>query len=521
MFRKFAAYALLTAGALCSSAFCSSTLGQQTLQQNSFNAAPVSYVSQQETDAKDATVDLEAQIKKMELRLRELENDVEKKLQEEPEADKKAEQEDKELTERMAELEKVFDEQAVAVGKLEDQSSSLVYHSHKNPKLELFGRIHLDYWTFPKVDETLFPLEGGNPQDRFIFRRLRVGVKGDLTDNMFYKYEGEFANGSNPSYRDAYLGFKNLPLLNTVIIGNHKRPYGLDHLNSSRHNVFIERPFIVEAFNEDSRRLGISSNGVSEDQAWNWRLGVWNQQLTQNQSGYFGDHYQLQIAGRLAKTAWYDESSGGRGYAHFAVSGTAGVPDGRDGSTNNQADFRTRPEARTTFRWLDTGPISGANANYLIGLESVVNLGALNFTGEYLRTNIDRRDAVGEDVAFEGYYGQVSYFLTGEHRTWNRKTGTLGRIKPFENFFMVRDCDCETQSGWGAWEIAFRYSHADLTDFDVIGGEGDSYTVGINWYWNPYARMQFNYLNGDIEQGRQNLGFGDYEIFGIRMMVDF
>ena len=138
-----------------------------------------------------------------------------------------------------------------------------------------------------------------------------------------------------------------------------------------------------------------------------------------------------------------------------------------------------------------------------------------------MRNNVDRRDAVGEDVAFEGYYGQISYFLTGEHRTWERKTGTLGRIKPFENFFLVRDCDCNTQSGWGAWEVAARYSHADLSDFDVIGGEGDSFTFGMNWYWNPYARMQFNYILGEIDPGANAAGFGDYEIFGIRMMVDF
>ena len=136
----------------------------------------------------------------------------------------------------------------------------------------------------------------------------------------------------------------------------------MDHLNSSRHNVFIERPFVVEAFNQDSRRLGISSNILSEDQSWNIRYGVWNQQLTQNTDGFVGDHYQLEFAGRIAKTAWYDESSGGRGWAHFAISGSAGVPDGR-GGPNNQAEYRTRPEARSDNRWLDTGEISGANAN--------------------------------------------------------------------------------------------------------------------------------------------------------------
>jgi len=523
MFTKFAAIALLATGTLCSAAFGQQPLFQPRVQAN-FNSTPVSYERQDEEDdaGKDPTAALQEQIKRMELRLRELENDVEKKLDDQPVAKANDKKVDQELTARLAKLEKGFEKQTKAVGDLEDLSPGLIYHNHKSPKMQFFGRIHLDYWSFPKIDETLYPLEGGNPQDRFNFRRLRIGVKGDLSDNMFYKYEGEFAGGNgNTSYRDAYIGFKEVPYLNTIIIGNHKRPYGLDHLNSSINNVFIERPFIVEALNQDNRRLGISSNGVSEDESWNWRFGVWNQQLTQTSSGYVGDHYQLEVAARIARTAWYDESSGGRGWAHFALSGSAGVPDGRGGSTNNQARYRTRPEARTSGRWFDTGAIAGANENYFIGLESSVNIGAFNFTGEYQRNNVDRRDAVGEDVAFDGYYGQVSYFLTGEHRTWNRRTGTLGRIKPLENFFMVRDCDCNTQRGWGAWEVAARYSKADLNDFDVLGGEGDSITLGLNWYWNPNARMQFNYINGEMDSGAGAAGFGDYEIFGLRMMVDF
>ena len=47
----------------------------------------------------------------------------------------------------------------------------------------------------------------------------------------------------------------------------------------------------------------------------------------------------------------------------------------------------------------------------------------------------------------------------------------------------------------------------------------DRFTFGLNWYWNAYARMQFNYINGRID--REPLGVGDYEIFGVRMMVDF
>lgn len=515
MLAKFAVSACLVAGAMCTTVF-----GQQSYYQSNptaqVPAAPVAYSFQQDQQNGLSNEDLEEMVKRLSLRLAELENDVQSKIEAQPEAEK----EDKALSDRVKDLEKGIESTDKSVEKLEDTVPGLVFHSHKTPKLQLFGRIHLDYWSFPKVDDTLFPLEtsasnpNGDPQDRVIFRRMRLGVKGDLNDNVFYKFEAEFANGAASSYRDAYLGYKNLPFFHTVILGNQKRPYGLDHLNSSRHNIFIERPFIVEAFNQDSRRLGVTSNGVSEDQKWNWRYGYYNQELTQNKAGRVSDYYAPEIAARLAHMPWYDESSGGRGYAHFALSGSAGVP-------QDQARYRTRPEARSSNRWLDTSTIAGARNNYLMGVESVINVGSLNLTGEYMRVNVNRDDAVGEDVAFDGYYAQASYMLTGEHHAWNRETGTLGRLKPFENAFSVRDCDGNIQRGLGAWEIAYRFSRADLDNFDILGGRGFSNTFGINWYWNPYARMQFNYINGEITEGAGGAGQGDYEIFGVRWMVDF
>lgn len=190
----------------------------------------------------------------------------------------------------------------------------------------------------------------------------------------------EFAGGNKSEFRDAYLGWTGLPILQEVLLGNQKRPYGLDHLNSSRYNVFIERPFVIEGFNQDARRLGLQSYGLSEDQAWNWRYGVFNQRNVQALGNYIDDHLQLQVAGRLAHTMWYDEYSGGRGYAHWAVSGTHA--DSTTEASPNEARFRTRPEARSDGRWLDTGAIDGADSYELLGLESVVNVGAFQVVDE-------------------------------------------------------------------------------------------------------------------------------------------
>ena len=45
---------------------------------------------------------------------------------------------------------------------------------------------------------------------------------------------------------------------------------------------------------------------------------------------------------------------------------------------------------------------------------------------------------------------QVSYFLTGEHRPYDRKLGIHKRLEPFENVFRVRTKSQSVQTGLGA-----------------------------------------------------------------------
>ncbi|WP_246419209.1 OprO/OprP family phosphate-selective porin [Aporhodopirellula rubra] len=403
-------------------------------------------------------------------------------------------------------------------------NKSIVVSGTSKSTMKVSGRVHVDAWGFDH-DDNINEIAANDTDEanRLGFRRLRFGVKGKIKDNMIYKIEMELAGGNDSEFRDAFIGWTDLPFLGEVLLGNQKRPYGLDHLNSSRYNVFIERPFVIEAFNEDARRLGLQAYGVSDNEAWNWRYGVFNGRNVQDEGNYVGDHLQLEFAGRLANTIWYDQTSGGRGYAHWAISGThSDVSSNQDEDEGAVAEsrFRTRPEGRTAgTRWLDTGRIAGLDYYNVLGLESVVNLGALQLVGEY-QSNWGSRNGF-EDVHLHGAYGYVSYFLTGEHIPWDRESGTLGRVKPFENFWLVDTAGGGRAAGWGAWQIAARLSYADFSDEDVAGGEAESLTLGLNWHWNENARMQFNYITGNIEDRTDLVGKGNYDIYGARFMVDF
>lgn len=439
------------------------------------------------------------------------------------------------LIERIDALESGFEDYTEGVA---DAAAAAAKKAASRSSYKMTGRVHLDNWNFLGTDSGVNELEEStgldDPFDRWAFRRARLEFSGAVPDNMIFRLQVDFNRPSTPEFKDVYIGFANLPNNQTLLIGNQKRPIGLDHLNSSRFNFFTERPFAVESFNEDARRLGIAMYGHSDDLSVNWRYGLFKLENLTNTGRIREDFEQGGLYGRLAGSPWYDDVSGGRGYLHLAVSGSVNNVSGGDveGGTND-ARFRTRPEARSTDRWFNTGRIAGANDYQQLGLETILNIGSIQTTAEYIFNPLQRSPAAGfsgEDLFFHGGYIYTSYYLTGEHIPYDRKTGTIGRLRPHENFFLVDRLRGGTGRGLGALGVGVRYSYIDLTDEDIFGGEGESVTLGINWHWTAYSKIQTNMIWGRVDNGGQNVrdtpfaggGIdGDYSILGFRYMLDF
>ncbi len=188
-----------------------------------------------------------------------------------------------------------------------------------------------------------------------------------------------------------------------------------------------------------------------------------------------------------------------------------------------------RPELRidpTTL--ISTGALANASAAQVYSLEAAAAYGSLLLQGEYFWFNVERNAATGlppigaPNLNFQGGYAQASYVLTGESHPYNASSASYGGIVPKNPFSL--------DGGWGAWEIAGRYSTIDLNDrlgsaIGVAGGQQTVYTLALNWYMNRNVRLMFDYLHGDVVKQISATNVGNagakFDAFAMRTQVAF
>ncbi|QDU61439.1 Porin P precursor [Planctomycetes bacterium Pan216] len=390
--------------------------------------------------------------------------------------------------------------------------------------IKLQGRVHIDFVNFPTATSGIGSFEnpstGDQPQSRFLFRRLRLGAKGNIFQNLKFKTIIEFADPSSIAMKDAYLEMNHLPIVEDVLVGNFKRPLGMEAINSSNNNVFMERSLPIQAFNEDERRFGLISYIETDDERATMAHGFFTTKNIANDGNYTGSFGNLSFNNRYTYLPWWDESSDGRGFLHLGIANMVASNDPDFGSSdpNNQARFSSRPELRSVSRWVDTGRIADTTLWDTMGLEMMLNAGSLSVVSEFLPTWVVRPGQ--ENLFFPGWYTMVAYILTGETREYQRFKGAIGGISPHEPFFLAKTCD-GPKMGIGAWEAAVRYSYVDLSDADIEGGVQSDVTAALNWYLNSWSRVQMNYVIGDIKQHAPVNGFtsGSFTGFGVRFMA--
>jgi len=358
-------------------------------------------------------------------------------------------------------------------------------------KLKIGGRINSDWYTGE--------VENGDSPTGTRFRRARIRAQGILQKHYIFDWQYDFAGDGAAKWRNLYIGYTGMDWA-TIRVGQFKEPFGLEQLTRADHIAFMERApldLLVPA-----RETGLMLNHEILDKRTTWAVG-----LFQN-TNEFGDGEDedaedgdWDLTGRLTTLAWYQDE--GRRLLHLGL-----------GYSHREWDddpFRVR--SRGSFRrgdhLVDTGAYEVDDLD-LFGAETALVLGPLSLQSEYVLADVNPTHHGSQDI--NGFYAEMSYFLTGEYRPY--KSGAFTRLNPKRNL--------DRDGGWGAWEIAFRYGQLNLDETPVsgaMGGELDDFVVGLNWYLNPNVRVMSNYVHSESNDSLQHKREAD--IFQVRFEHSF
>lgn len=345
-------------------------------------------------------------------------------------------------------------------------------------------------------------------------RRARIGVLGTFAGDWDYGLIYDFGGTQDgtATLENAYITYKGIKGL--YIDGGYiDVPYTLDEATGSNNMMFLERgssQTIATAIAGGDNRSALGGHANGD---W-WWVGSY---VTGPTSGFV--HSNRPPVGATARGLVVPVNNqygslllGADAEFLFDTGGVTG--------TNTLSSLNDRIEVRidpATNALLNTGALTNVRGAKVFSGEAAGQIGSFYAQGEYFDYNINRLAGLS-DLHFNGGYAQASYVLTGEHRKYNPVTGAYGGINPKNPVQWAT-------GGWGAWEIAARYSQMTLNDKAVLGGELKSTTVGLNWYVNSNMRFMFDWIHGSVAKTSAAPASNDigahYDVFAMRTQVAF
>jgi phosphate-selective porin OprO/OprP len=324
--------------------------------------------------------------------------------------------------------------------------------------------------------------------------RLYVVAKYDDWTANFTPDFGGSPDGSVSLYEANinYSGFKPI----TATIGYFKPWDTLQDSMSSNDFLFMERPSIIEiarnvAAGDARASFGLKASTDDYFASAYVTGGTWGDQSAGLLNGE-------QIGGvlRLATRPFHgDDWNVHAGFSGSMVFQPSESNSHQTGDTIEAIQLRDRPELRIdTNRLIDTGQIQADTADTW-GFELGGNWHNFLVQGEYVRIDVDQTG--GSNLHFDGGYVEGSWVITGESRKYTAASAAWAKPVPAHPFNPFSG-----DNGWGAWELAARYSIVDLNSDDVHGGKQQIYGVSLSWYPNSILRFM---IQGDyVDVKRQD-----------------
>ena len=415
--------------------------------------------------------------------------------------------------------------------------------SDKEFSLHVGGKLEYDFEWFhtgsgiQKYKAPTMKSALGNQADGDELRRMRLCLDGTIYSNTFYKLELEFAQratavqstggsatdvtgGDLAGIRNAYVGTTALQPFATVMVGHFAEPFDLDTVTNDAFITFMERG-VTYTFSPDYQ-TGIQLSNAVFDRRLTWAIGEFRPQYGTDNSGSSYQGYEKNDSGydttaRVTGLPWYQDEKTGDTFGLLHLGAAASLLTGAQ--PNSPIEFSSAPETHLASAFVDTGVMTNVEDYQLYEEEAAFVYGPFSAQGECAQAEVTRKGGQ-KDLSFNAAYGYISYFLTGDHRGYNRVSGCFDRVTPLHNLGIDKD----GHRGWGAWELAARYSYIDLDSENIHGGRMADVTVGLNWYLNPNVRVMANYVHSKVLENTGATGTagrgGNEDMLGVRFQVD-
>jgi len=304
------------------------------------------------------------------------------------------------------------------------------------------------------------------------FRRVRLYSSGEIYGTVKYKLQLDFSAGKI-SFKDVWMELNKLPVKGNIRVGHFKEPLRLEALTSSKYITFMERGLPIAMSPE--RNTGAMYH-TTIGKKLSLQTGIFRQ------SDDFGNDKTANNNINITSRASYLAINDGNKLLHL------GVANSKRKSNDKSYNFSSRAENHLGNKLISVNKEQVNYVNIFSGEMSYVN-GPISLQMEALQTTInsipeiERSFIINHEII--SYYGQVSYFLTGESRSYKNSLSGFGRVNPKNNY---------GENGWGAFEVAARFSAIDMEE----DGSLEDITIGLNWYLNPNTRIMFNYVKGEM-----------------------
>jgi phosphate-selective porin OprO/OprP len=356
----------------------------------------------------------------------------------------------------------------------------------------------------------------GELGDTVGLRRARIGAEGHLSPESRYVGEIDLATGSIV-VRDLYFGRGNVAEGGEFRYGHMREPFSLEGATSANSFAFMERSPINVL--DPARNWGIAYTRSSRDEMLLFSGGVFAAG-TDSSDLQFGQTSTTDFTFKGTGLAYYENE--GRQLMHWGVVLSERLP--------NQGFVAINEQPQTPLLDLSDSSTSPfipklkipASFQQLANVQWACVHNSFWAQAEWYGTVIDQIG--GGPVFFHGSYLDLGYFLTGEHRSYQKSTGSFGLVsvrRPLISQFSSKSH--EEQLGYGAIETVFRASYLDLVDGDTPGGApGQTVgvqmplaTIGVNWYLADRLRLMFNYSYAVPDEA--TTGASSVSIFGMRL----